>query len=521
MGSFLLGIGIDILKGYLGDLLEFGCDSVIGWVDDLTKKYGEKDVLSSFPEIYNSIYNNIINNFDVIIEENKINYEDTQIFQKLDKDKIIEEINQLIQELNFENDIKKKAKNIYSEKAQIGKEFGLLNILVKGDNEKINKFIEIFKINKNNKNEYYFNNEINNKNEIIEKNELKVLKNKIKQIRLYDKNNVNNNNIDCIWEFIEVSKKDITNSPNTSNTTDTPNTTNTPNKSNDIPIIYIYFKDDLDLKLVDIFSNLNKSVDNLNKNRLFTNHIIDNNDKKYLFDLFEKTVLNIIITKFKTDIENKSNEIRKEIFTQNRQFSFGNEIDSLYIMNLQIIQTIFKKFIGKRLPDSIKNIIKGYQDNISINKKVFLSDIFYKIIPIIKNILVAQKQSFEFETCYKKEENNRRQLKIEIINKTILILNELKYIDDNDNGKKKGDKNIKVKSMKIDSINTIIQTKLEDYFLRKASQYINELIINTLQEKIIDVYSNRIITNYFKNHRNELVFIDCKECKEIKKDNKA
>ena len=132
---------------------------------------------------------------------------------------------------------------------------------------------------------------------------------------------------------------------------------------------------------MDIFSNLNKSVDNLNKNRLFTNHIIDNNDKKYLFDLFEKTVLNIIITKFKTDIENKSNEIRKEIFTQNRQFSFGNEIDSLYIMNLQIIQTIFKKFIGKRLPDSIKNIIKGYQDNISINKKVFLSDIFYKIIP--------------------------------------------------------------------------------------------------------------------------------------------
>jgi hypothetical protein len=58
MGSLLLGIGLDILKGYLGDLFEFACDSIIGWVDDLTKKYGEKDVLLSLPEIYNSMNDN-------------------------------------------------------------------------------------------------------------------------------------------------------------------------------------------------------------------------------------------------------------------------------------------------------------------------------------------------------------------------------------------------------------------------------------------------------------------------------
>ena len=256
----------------------------------------------------------------------------------------------------------------------------------------------------------------------------------------------------------------------------------------------------------------------LNKKRLFENDIIDDNDKKSLLELVEKTVLNILIYKFNKNIENKSIEIRNEITAPNRNFYFGNEIDNLYIMDLQIIQIIFKKFIGKRIPDSIKNIIKGYQDNISKYKNTFLSDIFYKVIPLIKKVLIVQKQSIEFETCYKKEENNRRELKVEIINKTILILDDIHYIEDDN--EKKGNKKIKAKAktIKIDNINKIIKTKLEDYFLRKASHFINELIINTIQERIIDLYNNRIITNYFKDHRNELVFIDCKE---IKQDIKA
>ena len=141
MGSLLIGIGLDILKGYLGDLFEFGCNSILGWIDDLTKKYGEKDVLESLPEIYNSMYNNIINKFDVIIEQNNINYEDTQIYKNLDKDKIIKEINEIIKELDFEKDIKQKAKNVYNEKSQIGKDFGILNISLNGEDRIIKSFI--------------------------------------------------------------------------------------------------------------------------------------------------------------------------------------------------------------------------------------------------------------------------------------------------------------------------------------------------------------------------------------------
>ena len=527
MGSFLLGIGIDILKGYLGDLFEFVTDQIIGWVDDLTKKYGEKDVLSSLPDIYNSIYNNIINNFDLIIEQNNINYEDTQIFKNFNKDVVIIEINKIIQDLNYENEIKQKAKKVFVENSQIGKDFGLLNILLNGDDKNISKFIEIFNINKNNKSEYYFNNEANGKNEIIEKNEIKVLQNKIKQIKLYDKKNVNNNNIDWIWEFIEEGKTNITNTPNTPNTpnthnatnsNDTPSSINTPNitnKPDNIPIIYIYFRDDLEITKIYAFSDLNSSVEYLNYKILFTNYIIDvgkngtcnDSEKKYLFDLFEKTVLNIIINKYEKGVENKSNEIKNSLIS-NRNFSFGNEIDNLYIMNLQIVQSIFKKFLGKRIPDTIKNVIKGYQDKISKTKNSFLSDIFYKVIPLIKKILYTQKQLIVKDTNYG---DNKRKLKIDIIDKTISLIDELDYIDDSEENSK--GKIIKVKSMKIDNINKIIKTKLEDYFLRKASLFINELIIDTIKETIMDLYNIRIITNYFKNHDYELVFIDCKEIK--------
>ena len=272
MMGFFLGIGTDILYGYFRDLLVFAADSIVNKVMDLKKKYSEKDVIECFPDIFKDINDKILNRFDEIKDKNIIDYKkETQYFSGYKKDEEVEKIIKIIDN-NFKKDIKKKANKICEEKSQIG----LLNILLKGDDRNITKFMEIFNINKNDKNEYYFYNEID------------ALKDKIK---LYDNKNVNKNNIDYIWEFIEVSKikNEIKDRDNFK----------IDNISDNIPIIYIYFKDDLDIKKIDTFTNLGHSVDKLNYKRLFENFIINSdnisnkNDKKSLFDLVEKTVLNI------------------------------------------------------------------------------------------------------------------------------------------------------------------------------------------------------------------------------------
>ena len=60
METFFLGIGIDIFKDYLKDLLEYGTDSIFKMIDNLAKKYGEKDVIECFPEIYKEINDKIL-----------------------------------------------------------------------------------------------------------------------------------------------------------------------------------------------------------------------------------------------------------------------------------------------------------------------------------------------------------------------------------------------------------------------------------------------------------------------------
>ena len=480
MEAFFLGIGIDIFKDYLKDLLEYGTDSIFKMIDNLAKKYGEKDVIECFPEIYKEINDKILKQFDKIMEKNIIDYKnDTQLFKKFKKDKVVKEIEIIFQKLDFENDIKKKSKTIFNDNSQIGKDFGVLNILLNGDEENIKKFIEIFNINKNDKNEYYFKNEIN------------LLKDTIKQIKLFDNKNINNNNIDYIWEFIGVTKinneiKDKDNSKNG-------------NISDNIPIIYVYFKDELEIEKIDNFTNLNLSVDNLNYIRLFSNYIIDTNnnstsnssDKKILFNLVEKTVLNILINKYKKDKETKSNKIIDGINTHNPKFSFGNKIDYLYIMNYQEVKSIFKELLGEEILDKnknysefIKQLLKSYQKDIIEVKNTFLSDVFNKIInphnlqEIVKEITFNEKDEI-------------KKLINEVMNK---IISNLSYKSDNSN--------------KIDSINKMINIKLEDYLLQSSCSFINELITNTLKEGIIKIYAISIIKNYYEIHNKEYVFID-------------
>lgn len=109
--------------------------------------------------------------------------------------------------------------------------------------------------------------------------------------------------------------------------------------------------------------------------------------------------------------------------------------------------------------------------------------------------------------------DENEDIKKEIMNKIIPSLN---YKEDN---KKEKDNNInKVNSIKKDSINTIIITKLEDYLLQTSCCFINELITSTITERIIELYNIRIIHNYYTEHNNEYVFIDCKEKNKILKD---
>ena len=107
---------------------------------DLKKKYGEKDVIECFPDIFKDINDKILNRFDEIMDKNIIDYKkETQYFIGYKKDEEVEKIIKIIDD-NFKEDIKKKAQNVCEEKSQIG----LLNILLKGDDRNVKKFIEIF-----------------------------------------------------------------------------------------------------------------------------------------------------------------------------------------------------------------------------------------------------------------------------------------------------------------------------------------------------------------------------------------
>ena len=64
----------------------------------------------------------------------------------------------------------------------------------------------------------------------------------------------------------------------------------------------------------------------------------------------------------------------------------------------------------------------------------------------------------------------------------------------------------------------------EDDYLKKSSAFINEMIINSLKDKIIYIYIYTIISDYYYYHHKEFVFIgiygeeDMKEKDNEKKD---
>ena len=56
-----------------------------------------------------------------------------------------------------------------------------------------------------------------------------------------------------------------------------------------------------------------------------------------------------------------------------------------------------------------------------------------------------------------------------------------------------------------DDINTKIRIKFDDYLLKNSSIFINELIINTIKDRKIEIYNNKIMKYYFGIYKNDLI----------------
>ena len=67
------------------------------------------------------------------------------------------------------------------------------------------------------------------------------------------------------------------------------------------------------------------------------------------------------------------------------------------------------------------------------------------------------------------------------------------------------EKMAKVNSIGEDDINKQFRIKFDDYLLKNTSIFINELIINNIKDKKIELYENEIYQYYFGIYKNDLI----------------
>ena len=174
------------------------------------------------------------------------------------------------------------------------------------------------------------------------------------------------NNINCIWYIIDEKKDEI--------------------ELNDIyknlPIIYIGFKGKIEEKTKNVENFEIISENNLN---VINNFLIEiyNINNEYLMRLIEKTVLNMIFTNYRINIENKAKDILSNCVMRKINFSFGNKISNFFILNKQIMPIIFKQFLNlKKLPDYIqtnyKKFLRDYQTYLEDKENSYFSEFISK-----------------------------------------------------------------------------------------------------------------------------------------------
>ena len=449
----------------------------------------------------------------------KVNYKDATIFKIFDKEKVNKMIDEIFKKEKIYENIKEKAKKQFYY-YKIDNDKGIFTILLRADNNKnITKFmkifLKIFEVSTNKKNKRFIKFE----------NEIPELKEKIYKIKLLEDNNDDNSKekFDCIWNFVNQDSEEE------DNNNEYKNNFKNKEKYKNIPILNIYFKDQIEPGKIGKYSDLNISLKNANYMKLITDYIIDINQineeiknnknisdiKKPFLNLIEKTCLNILIKNHEIENNNKSKEIINFIEAKIDNFSFGNKIMNLAIMNNQITQFIFKKFFfEKKLANSIKKISKeflqNYQTFLENRKNSFFSSIFLNV----KNQMLMKMREKKMGYIDKiKELDNSQQDKIKEINlyielNDIIILSINKIAIFEDKKEKSTDQYYEILSLnskRLDDLNEIIQTYLEDYYLKKSSIFINEILTNTLRETITYNYTIRLIRDYFVC-KNELVF---------------
>ena len=533
MEEFFINIG----QYYLTTLLGMGVEKITDFAKEKISNIKHKEVVNQIKELEKEFIKFFKDKYN-----SKDDYKNESVFKYYNKNLVKSMILEIFEQENINENIKNKIKMELKE-FQISNSQNMINILLLGKKCKdIKKFIEticnVFNINK-----------ANEKNKYNIPIEFKDRLTNIKNINLleYDENNKNDyDNINCIWYFVDEEKSDV----ESNNEIKDKHNFKTNNLSGSIPIINIHDKNKINPEKIKLLTDYNISINNLDKNYIdiLNNHIIDiikieeelknSHDnktsllkiKEYFISLMEKSILNILIK----DNENKMDKKEKEILNNvlpRIKFSYGNKIKQLSNLNNQIIQSIFKQFLfQKKVPDSVKQkyrkLIHNYQDYLENKKKSSFSSFMRKN----NNEIILKKRNDINKRCIeiKNKNNNKNDIdKVDLLNKIdsqmIKYIDEIKY-DSDDEDKKKKDKEkekdkkpryIKVTTAEEEDRNNYLKIIFEDYFLNRASNFINELIINYIKEANIDNYNVFIIQYYISLYKNDYYIV-----KELEKEEK-
>ena len=492
MASILLSLG----EKYLNDFIDFCTDKITDFIVDKIESLNYKSKLD--PKNFGKQFaEQLISGFEKIV--NKENFKDNNIFKELDTNDIKKRIMKIFEEKQISLNFKEEIENF-----QIAK-ISKMNILLIGDEENdIDEFLEIIS--------KIFGIEKGSKMKInIEFNERFKKNIKINLIKFDNKKN-SDKIINCIWYFNKDPnhpKKNLTKF-------------NTNNISNEIPIISVYFKNKISNDNTEIFYRLNIPKNDLNYSDLFSNHIFYDNKlnektKEYFLNLIEKSIINILIKNNKFNIEKIAKEIKEK--SQQRHFCFGNKIKYLKVFNIQMLEQIFKELLfGNDLPKSARNkfkeILDIYQKCLENHENSYYSQLLIENNDnLIINYRKELKKLGEALINEKCKDKDKTKLLYEIYSSIILFINEMEFYfeDDDDESEKTKKKNnkIKVNYSFGDEMGKKIKILFDDYFLKKSSIFINELIIDALKDIKIDKYNDESRDFYIDNKmKKEYVFDD-------------
>ena len=479
---------------YVKSFFEFCGEKLKDWVVELLNDFDYKDIKKKAEEVKEKIIS-IVNQRIKLKPE----YKNDSVFQQFNKNIVKSMINGILEDEkifeNIDNKVKKELNNFH-----LNNNSNIVNILLMGEDKKdIKLFFEII----SKCFDFYKENEYEN----IVNIEFNKYFSSIKKINIIECNNdkMNNKNcINCIWyvideDFNEINTKEL----------------KTNNTSGSIPIIYIGFKNKIDPEKRKLFNKSSISNDNINifNFSILSSYIIDDNQfneeinknkinsKEYFMNLIEKTILNLLVKDKQSQIENKAKKVLETIMPR-INFKFGNKIKNLAVLNDQIIKIVFKKFLFENnLPNSVqikyKKMLKDYQKHMENREKSYFSEFLSKYSKVGKKN--ANKDKDEI-------------LKNKILEKMIIYIDKMTNEDDEQNKNNEEIKGKKNKSMKKneareDDINKKMQLMFEDYFLKNSSIFINELIVNTIKEMIINHYNSGIIQYYIDIYKKEYIII--------------